>query len=364
MAEPSNIRVNPFNGTGGVTNYIELTEKHLIPAVSPYVIRLNEVPEKQDPSNIKMFYVDSATGTATENALTEVAATPSEGEFRMDYSTNAMEDKTWNTGLIEFSAADAGKIIEITYTGTGTLAAVQSNRWPELYIDRGTGSDGDFVPAENTTISGVKNYKSVFIKEGITVTVNEPLILKSLGLVIIEGTLSGAGTDGGNAGQSPGKGGYYGGANGASVNDNGTAGKDGTGGGAGGAGVSGAGGASGATIFSQMYGGGGAGGGSGDGGVKEGWDGAGGGGGGMPIAIIADSVWIKSTGAVLTHGGKGGNGSYQYSKPGGGGGGGDCFIIANTIINNGNVDTSGGAGGDGASAGQAGRKIIKELGAL
>lgn len=360
--EPSNFRYDPYND---IPTSVEITERHIIPANSPYYIRLNEVPQKESPSTITVKEItDIAESVTYGKTFTEVAANPAAGEFWADCNTGANGDENWNTGLITFNAADAGKIIEVTYMGTGTLAAVQSNRWPEFYIDRGTGSDGDFVPAENTTISGVKNYKSVFIKEGITVTVKEPLILKSLGLVIIEGTLSGAGTDGGNAGQSPGQGGYYGGANGASVNDNGTAGKDGTGGGAGGAGVSGAGGASGATIFSQMYGGGGAGGGSGDGGVKEDWDGAGGGGGGMPIAIIADSVWIKSTGAILTHGGKGGNGSYQYSKPGGGGGGGDCFIIANTIINNGNVDTSGGAGGEGASAGQAGRKIIKELGAL
>ena len=102
MAGPSNIRVNPFTGTGGATNYVELTEKHIIPAVSPYVIRLNEVPEKQDPSNMKMVYVDIATGAATENALTEVAATPGQGEFRPDYSTNALDDKTGILDLLSF----------------------------------------------------------------------------------------------------------------------------------------------------------------------------------------------------------------------------------------------------------------------
>ena len=275
MAEPSNIRVNPFNGTGGVTNYIELTEKHLIPAVSPYVIRLNEVPEKQDPSNIKMFYVDSATGTATENALTEVAATPSEGEFRMDYSTNAMEDKTWNTGLIEFSAADAGKIVQVTYTGTGTLAGVNSNHWPSWYTDRGDGSDGDFVPTENTTISGVKNYKSVFIKEGIKVTASDELIIKAND-VIISGILTGAGVNGGGAGKHSGAAGGAGstgagaGGKGGAVTQSGHAGDAGTGGGYGGAGQrnypsGGAGGKAGGAIGTQ-YGGSGAGGGGGSGG--------------------------------------------------------------------------------------------------
>lgn len=52
MSEPSNIRINPFVGDGGTTTYINLTETHIIPSVSPYVIRLNEVPEKQDPSSM------------------------------------------------------------------------------------------------------------------------------------------------------------------------------------------------------------------------------------------------------------------------------------------------------------------------
>ena len=84
MSEPSNIRINPFIGNGGTATYINLTETHIIPSVSPYVIRLNEVPEKQDPSNIRAVWVDSATGAVTASALTEVAATPSAGEFRPD----------------------------------------------------------------------------------------------------------------------------------------------------------------------------------------------------------------------------------------------------------------------------------------
>lgn len=53
MAAPSNIRINPFIGDGGTTNYIELVETHIIPSASPFLIRLNEVPQKKDPSNIK-----------------------------------------------------------------------------------------------------------------------------------------------------------------------------------------------------------------------------------------------------------------------------------------------------------------------
>lgn len=142
MPGPSDIRVNPFNNA---TNYVNLTERHIVPSVSPFVVRLNEVPEKQDPSNMQMFYVDDATGQTTETALTEVAATPGAGEFRPDYSTNAFDDTSWNTGLIEFSSADAGKIIEVSYTATGTLAGVKNNRYPAWWLDRGDGSDGDIV---------------------------------------------------------------------------------------------------------------------------------------------------------------------------------------------------------------------------
>lgn len=142
MPGPSDIRVNPFNNA---TNYVNLTERHIVPSVSPFVVRLNEVPEKQDPSNMQMYYVDDTTGQTTETALTEVAATPGAGEFRPDYSTNAFDDTSWNTGLIEFSSADAGKIIEVSYTATGTLAGVKTNRYPAWWLDRGDGSDGDIV---------------------------------------------------------------------------------------------------------------------------------------------------------------------------------------------------------------------------
>ena len=69
MSEPSNIRINPFVGDGGTTTYINLTETHIIPSVSPYVIRLNEVPEKQDPSNIRAVWVDSSTGNSCSGGV-------------------------------------------------------------------------------------------------------------------------------------------------------------------------------------------------------------------------------------------------------------------------------------------------------
>ena len=58
MAATSNILINPFIGDGGTTNYIELVETHVIPSASPFLIRLNEVPQKNERSNIKVEYVD------------------------------------------------------------------------------------------------------------------------------------------------------------------------------------------------------------------------------------------------------------------------------------------------------------------
>lgn len=339
MAGPSNIRVNPFTGTGGATNYVELTEKHIIPANSPYVIRLNEVPEKQDPSNIKMVYVDSATGTATENALTEVAATPGQGEFRPDYSTNAMEDKTWNTGLIEFSASDAGKIVQVTYTGTGTLAAVNSNHWPSWYTDRGDGSDGDFVPTENTTISGVKNYKSVFIKEGITITVSPICRIKCQEVFINRGTIS---------------------ANSAYVASNGT---DGVYGGNGGGGYAGGGGKGSIInltddninfiVENAFYSLGGCGGGNGTSNKV-------GGNGGGTIQIVTKD--FENNGTISANGGTAGS---TNGHSGGGGGGGQVTIICEKKLAEGTVSAKGGGRSypeNGGANGAAGFTYIKELG--
>lgn len=363
MAEPSNIRINPFTGTGGATNYVELTEKHIVPANSPYVIRLNEVPEKQDPSNIKMVYVDSATGAATSTTLTEVAATPGQGEFRMDYTTNAMDDKTWNTGLVEFSAADAGKIIQITYTGTGILAAVNSNHWPSWYTDRGDGSDGDFVPIENTTISGVKNYKSVFIKSGITVTCSNNTWIKCQNIFINNGIINVL-PSGGFGGTPPRL----------LLNDDlasGNAGESGTcsTGGSGGANsgdnrpVVGAGG--GIILTTDYLNAYGAGGGSGlmygpSAIWKDTKSGVGGRGGGR-IIITAKNI---SNNSIYAKGGTGTAGISGGVTAGGGGGGGFIGLIADAISKNGNLDVSGGLGGSGAAKGSGGITLIKELGVI
>ena len=60
MARPSDYRHDPFSD---ISTAISLTERHLIPSISPYEIRLNEVPVKNSPTTtvIKEF---SITGGA------------------------------------------------------------------------------------------------------------------------------------------------------------------------------------------------------------------------------------------------------------------------------------------------------------
>lgn len=380
MSEPSNIRINPFVGSGGTTTYINLTETHIIPSVSPYVIRLNEVPEKQDPSNIRAVWVDSSTGAVTASALTEVAATPAAGEFRPDYSTKADGNDNWNTGMIEFSSVDAGKIVQISYTGMGTLAAVQSNKYPSWYTDRGDGSDGDFMPSADITIGGVKNYKRVFIKAGVTVSVNQQLVIKATGSVVIAGTINGNGSpgakgQGGTGGASGGNGGWLTGDDNSDKHREPTAGQDGTGGGYGGAGGGanssmGAAGGSSCIRIGIDYGGNGGGGGGGAI-ASSGYTSGGGGGGGYGISIIAPEVALLEGSKISADGGNGENGQRYYTAPGGGGGGGTINIISITIKNSGAVSAAGGIAGEltwnryqAAVDGEAGTITIKQLGAL
>lgn len=358
MAAPSNIRINPFIGDGGTTNYVDFTEVHIIPAVSPFVVRLNEVPQKKDPSNMKVVYVDETTGAPTTTVLTEVAATPGAGEFRPDYSTNADGDEDWNTGLIEFSGADAGKSIQVSYTGMGTLAGVKNNRFPSWWLDRGDGSDGDFRPTGNTTISGLKQYRSVFIPAGVTVNINRFVKIKCQGAFINLGTITvnNRVTSGGSSD---------------SVGQSGTC----SVGGAGGSGYKGNGGAAGGALLGNLdisqdityYGASGGGGGQGAYINEYGSYGGVGGAGGGSICILANSVRI--TGNIFATGAAGGSSSNAtYRGGGGGGGGGGCIIIvANSIKNSGTLSVAGGAGGAGnqwGATGGSGILALKELGVM
>lgn len=370
MPGPSDIRVNPFNDA---TNYINLTERHIVPSVSPFVVRLNEVPEKQDPSNMQMYYVDDTTGQTTETALTEVAATPGAGEFRPDYSTNAFDDTSWNTGLIEFSSADAGKIIEVSYTATGTLAGVKTNRYPAWWLDRGDGSDGAFNPTRNTTISGEKNYTSVFIPAGVTVTVKPSVRILCQGSFVNHGTINGNG-NGGSGGvggitrqRDAGDGG-----NGI-IGDGGKGGNNSAGNNLGGVGGIGTFRNYNNEITFEITKGSafGSGGGGGGAGIDQNvvYKGGNGGAGGAGIAIIAAEVINRGT--ISANGSAGGGGGWR-SGGGGGGSGGCIAVIAQTISNSGSISANGGSGGANTGGGGGGRggagsagitKII-ELGVL
>ena len=328
MPGPSDIRVNPFNNA---TNYVNLTERHIVPSVSPFVVRLNEVPEKQDPSNMQMFYVDDTTGQTTETALTEVAATPGAGEFRPDYSTNAFDDTSWNTGLIEFSSADAGKIIEVSYTATGTLAGVKTNRYPAWWLDRGDGSDGAFNPSGNITISGEKNYTSVFIPAGVTVSISGYARIKCQGSFINKGTINadGQGCSGGMNGSTGGNGGSGRGAagNGCYVNNAQVPLES----------IDGY-----ITLIAQgcAFGAGGSN------------NSAAGGKGGGAVCIVASE--LNNLGTIRANGAQGAhdnNTDYNVGGMGGGGGAGGCILlIAKRVLNNGTLTVSGGRGG-GSSTG-------------
>lgn len=343
MAAPSNIRINPFIGDGGTTNYVDFTEVHIIPAVSPFVVRLNEVPQKKDPSNMKVVYVDETTGALTTTVLTEVAATPGAGEFRPDYSTNADGDEDWNTGLIEFSSADAGKSIQVSYTGMGTLAGVKNNRFPAWWLDRGDGSDGDFRPTGNTTISGEKKYRSVFIKQGITVTCSDNTYFKVIGSFINLGTII-VNPSGGVGGRVSSLGDDYvlttvPGSGGAS---NGGAGRGGSTYYAGGYRISQPG------PFL-----------SGSGGGSGGGQATGGRGGGN---IVITCQGFKNQGTIQANGA---NGGYGNAASGGGGGGGGCIMVACTNNNSSGVlSVNGGAGVSGSAAGEVGISKIIELGVM
>lgn len=362
MAAPSDYRHDPFSDVSTAATF---TERHIIPSVSPYVINLNEIPQKNSPSTMTVKAITNVNGSTVTYGSTfaEVAANPSSNEFWPDYNTGADGDENWNTGKLLFNSSNAGQLVEIRYTATGTLAGVKSNRYPAWWLDRGDGSDGDFSPTGNTTISGLKQYRSVFIPAGVTVTVNKWTKIHCQGAVIILGTLSAAGQGGaggaGNsgAGNSGGIGhGSVGGAGGkASANMN-------AGGAAGGTEVN--------RIFVDDYNeiiygsGGGAG-----GGYPDRGSGGNGGAGGGDIVLIAPSV--KINGSVTAAGVSGSSGG-KYSGGGGGGGGGRVMIITNIYMNKGSISVSGGGGGGNGggngtangAAGNSGAIIVKELGVM
>ena len=124
---PSDYRYDPFNN---IAEPVPITgETHIIPSNSPYTIRLKEVPVKDSPSTVSL--------TIAGVSAVEVAAEPAAGQFRCDYTTSADSDDNWNTGLIQFNAADAGKTVVAAYNGMGSLVSAAYHGF-QLFTASGT----------------------------------------------------------------------------------------------------------------------------------------------------------------------------------------------------------------------------------
>ena len=201
MAKPSDYRYDPF---ADIPSSITLTERHLIPSISPYIVSLGEVPVKSAPSTTMIKYINNFSGgqPVYGDTLTEVSATPTSGQYYPDYHTNAENNAAWNTGQIAFSASDAGRLIEVTYLAKGTLTGINSNSTPAYWTDRGSGSDGDFYPTSDVTIGGRRDFRSVFIPSGVTVYVYGFLDIRCQGFFCNYGTImaDAGGAPGGSGG--------------------------------------------------------------------------------------------------------------------------------------------------------------------
>jgi hypothetical protein len=362
-----------------------LTERHLIPNISPYTIQLNEVPVKNSPTTTIVRVIDIINGSVHyQGDYDEVAATPVEGQFFPDYNTSAY-DSTWNTGTIQFSANDAGKGVEVTYSAKGTLTGVASAAYPSWWRDRGDGSDGDFYPTGNVTIGGRKNYRSVYIPADVTVTVNGFVDIRCQGMFINEGTINASG-GGGQPGQQVKIRKLYG----ASIGVNGNPGEPAIGGGAGGTagsssdsgyyGVSSSGVKLGGSRIGSLDAAGilagcyseeilGGGGGSSPGvysiseeGSTETLSGAIGGPGGGMIRIVTKTH--KNTGTYISTGYSGSSATLDSAiqTGGGGGGGGVVLVVCERNLISGTASIGGGAGGAYGGSGGAGWYRVIELG--
>lgn len=104
----ANWRYNPFTDAYMT---VDKTEDNLyVPASSPYLIQLLELPKKDSPSTVSVYCYDIV------DYFTEVLTSPAQGEFRVDYPPADGD----GTGLVEFNQNDAGKQVKIVYKATGS----------------------------------------------------------------------------------------------------------------------------------------------------------------------------------------------------------------------------------------------------
>ena len=233
-------------------------------------------------------------------------------------------------------------------------------KYPLWYYQRGDGSDGDYHPKSNQTISANKKFNNVTIDAGITITISNGAILQCANAFVCNGTITanGLGGSGGSgtwngAGKTPSNIPYY-------IARGGAGGRAGAhavfyNGGSGGTG----------DIYSTadnnetVYGCGGGGGAVGNGN---------GGSGGGCIKIVAKT--FENNGIITANGNNGNNGtSGEDGNAGGGGGGGGGLIIiaADTVKAQGTITCKGGSGGSAigsgspGASGENGKVIIAQL---
>lgn len=154
-------RLNPFLN---VLDIRKITgEKHQVPNQSPFTVRLNEVPQKTDPTSVTVTFADG-------RLLTEVATMPAQGQYWPDYNTSAHGIADWNTGTLLFNSADAGKTISVSYNGTGALVDDRLQDMLELSVtsskqqERDALLDGSTGSYDGAEVSGNGNRSSSYVR--------------------------------------------------------------------------------------------------------------------------------------------------------------------------------------------------------
>ena len=117
-------RYDPFNQTFSSFGYGysgNPKEVHIIPSSAPYYVYLNEIPRSDSPSTL---LVNEQGGSS----FTEVSqsTSPAAGQFRAIYGGDETQPiSIVGQGTLEFNSADAGKIMEISYYGMGSIVQKQ-----------------------------------------------------------------------------------------------------------------------------------------------------------------------------------------------------------------------------------------------
>lgn len=154
-------RLDPFLN---VLNIKKVTgEYHQVPNQSPFTVRLDEVPQKTDPSTLTVNFADGSL-------LTEVAALPAQAQYWPDYNTTAHGVEDWNTGTLLFNSADAGKIVYVSYNGTGVLVDDRLQDMLEFAVSSSTQQEREInIPGtaysyDGSETSGSGNLSTGYVK--------------------------------------------------------------------------------------------------------------------------------------------------------------------------------------------------------